>query len=56
MGGLTRVTASCHLSQLSSVLEISGTLSKHEAWFNQTVTPNSGFGEFEPNFAAITDS
>lgn len=31
-------------------------MSKQEAWFNQTVTPNSGFGEFEANFDPILDS
>jgi hypothetical protein len=37
-------------------MEIPRTLSKQEAWFNQIVAPNSGFGEFELNFAPITDS
>ena len=43
-------------SQRSAAPEVRRTLSKPEASFNQIETPNSGFGEFEPNFAAISDS
>jgi len=31
-------------------------LSKHETWFNHIAAPNSGFEEFEPNFAEIMGS
>ena len=43
-------------SQRSAVPEVRRTLSKPKASFNQIETPNSGFGEFEPNFATILDS
>ncbi len=55
-GGSPKITGNCfdrNSSPRSSDLDINCTLSKQEAWFNQTATPNSGFGEFEPNFAAI---
>lgn len=58
-GGLAKITENCCddiRRRVVSVLEINRTLSKEEAWFNQTVTPNSGLGEFEPNFFAINVS